>query len=166
MIQAGAVDRAGFGPTLGSKLSRQDQQAAWAGADGGAAASGAGSAAGEHAGYRGQDGSGASGGGGGAANAELDHGVSAGGVADAAGETDLGWLSAEQLAAMGLARREDVVKSTSMVRETKPLGTDGDTGKGIMGAYGHLLDAPVGERRARAGAGGRGALPRTASALL
>lgn len=31
--------------------------------------------------------------------------------------TDLGWLSKEQLADMGLARKEDVVKSTSMVRD-------------------------------------------------
>lgn len=30
--------------------------------------------------------------------------------------TDLGWLSKEQLAEMGLAPKEDVVKSTSMVR--------------------------------------------------
>lgn len=35
------------------------------------------------------------------------------------GVTDLGWLSEEQLSALGLSRKESVVKSTSMVREWK-----------------------------------------------
>lgn len=102
------MDRAGFDPTMGPAPSRSDQQEAWAVA-GGAVAAGAGAgAAGERPGYRGQDESGAGGGSGG--------GSGGGGNADTVGATDLGWLSAEQLAAMGLARREDVVKSTSMVR--------------------------------------------------
>lgn len=42
-------------------------------------------------------------------------GEAAGGDAGANAAMDLGWLSAEQLAEMGLTRREDVVKSTSMV---------------------------------------------------
>lgn len=38
------------------------------------------------------------------------------------GSVDMGWLSPEQLAALGmLSRKESVVKSTTMVREKKEL---------------------------------------------
>lgn len=111
----------GFDPTMGSELSRPDHQAMWAVA-GGAMAAGAGAGAGaageQHPGYGRQAESGD--GGGGAASAAFDQGAVLGGDAcgdpGAGGATDLGWLSAEQLAEMGLARKEDVVKSTSMVR--------------------------------------------------
>lgn len=118
MLQAGAFNRTGFDPTVGSELSRPDQQAAWPVAGG--------ASAGKHHSYGGQGERGGGGGGWGAASAASDQGVALGDGASAAGETDLGWLSAEQLAAMGLAPREDVVKSTSMVRDAE-CGTGGDT---------------------------------------
>eukprot|EP00752_Nemacystus_decipiens_P007607 g6798.t1 len=119
--EAGATTRTGFDPTVGSESDRSDQRAAWAaagGAMGAGAGAGAGAAGEQRPGFGDQDESGASGGAGGgvAASAAFDQEAVLGGDADggAGGATDLGWLSAEQLAAMGLARREDVVKSTSM----------------------------------------------------
>lgn len=51
-------------------------------------------------------------------------------AAAAATATDLGWLSEEQLEAMGLASGEDVVKSTSMVRDESLVGGETKFWKG------------------------------------
>ncbi len=122
----GACGRAGFDPNGGSELRLQGQHGAWA------EVGGAGAAAGDHPGYGSQNEAPAAGGGAPAsyaAAAAAAFGEVAGGDAGGDAAMDLGWLSAEQLAEMGLTCREDVVKSTSMVGGNK--GMDG----GMFSAY-------------------------------
>lgn len=101
-----ASGRAGFDHNTGSELRLQGQQAAWA------EAGGAGTADGDHPGFGSQN----------EAAAAAAFGEAAGSDAGADAAMDLGWLSAEQLSEMGLTRREDVVKSTSMVGGSKRDG--------------------------------------------
>lgn len=126
----GAVDRVGSKPiAVGPEVSLYSgQQAARANpaaaATRGAAALGPAGAAGLGSARGNRDESGGAGNYDGGSSLLSDQAAAAcGDPSDEA--TDLGWMSEEQLGAIGLPSREDVLKSTSMVSELGELGERG-----------------------------------------